>query len=66
MKPGEWEEHRLRLKDFVPSFRGRLLAGEPPLDAAQIVSVGFLISEKQARPFRLEIAWIKAAKSPPA
>ncbi|HEY9173344.1 MAG TPA: CIA30 family protein [Verrucomicrobiae bacterium] len=64
-KPGEWEEHRLRLTDFVPSFRGRVLAGEPPLDAARIVSVGFLISEKQTGPFRLEIAWIKAVKSPP-
>jgi NADH dehydrogenase [ubiquinone] 1 alpha subcomplex assembly factor 1 len=60
-KKDEWEEHRLPLKEFVPSFRGRVLAGEPPLDPAGVVSVGFLIADKQAGPFRLEIAWIKAA-----
>jgi hypothetical protein len=62
-KQGEWEEHRLPIRDFVPTFRGRALSGEPPLDAAKIASVGFLISEMQAGPFRLEIAWIKALKS---
>jgi hypothetical protein len=62
--PGDWTEHRLPFKDFVPTWRGRVLSGEPPLDPAQVTSVGFLISDKQAGPFRLEIAWIKAV--PPA
>jgi monofunctional biosynthetic peptidoglycan transglycosylase len=64
-RPAEWEEHRLPFKDFVPTFRGRVLSGEPPLDATKIASVGFLIADKQAGPFRLEIAWIKAVTSPP-
>jgi hypothetical protein len=64
-KKGEWEEHRLPMKDFVPSFRGRVLSGEPPLDPAKIASVGFLISDKQAGPFQLEIAWIKAVSAHP-
>ena len=59
-KKGEWEEHRLPLKQFVPTFRGRVLSGEPPLDPAKVTSVGFLIADKQAGSFRLEIAWIKA------
>jgi hypothetical protein len=58
--PAAWEELRLPFADFVPTFRGRTLTGEPPLNPAGIVSVGFLISEKQAGPFRLEIAWIQA------
>jgi NADH dehydrogenase [ubiquinone] 1 alpha subcomplex assembly factor 1 len=58
---GEWEEHRLPLKQFVPTFRGRALSGEPPLDPAKITSVGFLISDKQEGPFQLEVAWIKAS-----
>jgi hypothetical protein len=62
-KKGEWVEHRLPLREFVATFRGRVLPGEPPLDAARIASVGFLISEKQAGPFRLEIAWIKGEGS---
>ena len=60
-KKGEWEEHRLPMKEFVPTFRGRVLSGAPPLDATQVTSVGFLISDEQAGPFQLEIAWIKAA-----
>jgi monofunctional biosynthetic peptidoglycan transglycosylase len=63
-KPGEWEELRLPMKDFVPTFRGRVLSGQPPLDPAKVTSVGFLISDKQAGPFQLEVAWIKA--TPPA
>lgn len=63
-KQGEWEEHRLAFSDFVPTFRGRVLTDVPPLNPAQINSVGFLISDKQEGPFKLEVAWIKAA--PPA
>lgn len=58
---GEWQEHRFSRADFFPTFRGRLLAAEPALDLAKVTSVGFLISDKQAGHFRLEIAWIKAA-----
>jgi hypothetical protein len=58
---GEWEEHRLPFKQFVATFRGRVLSSEPPLDAARITSVGFLISDKQDGPFELEVAWIKVA-----
>ena len=60
-KKGEWEEHRLSFKQFVATFRGRVLSSEPPLDAARITSVGFLISDKQDGPFQLEVAWIKMA-----
>ena len=59
-KQGEWEEHRLAFSDFVPTFRGRVLSGEPPLDPAKVMSIGFLIADQQAGSFRLEIAWIKA------
>ena len=60
-KRGEWEEHRLPFKDFVPTFRGRILTDVPPLNPAKVTSVGFLISDKQEGPFQLELAWIKAS-----
>ena len=60
---GQWEEHRLPLKQFVPSLRGRVLSGEPALDPAKVTSVGFLISDRQEGPFQLEVAWIKASPS---
>ena len=60
-KRGEWEEHRLPLKDFVPTFRGRILTDVPPLNPAKVTSVGFLISDQQEGAFKLEVAWIKAS-----
>lgn len=61
-KSGEWEELRLQAKDFAPTFRGRVLSGHSPLDLAKVTSVGFLISDKQAGPFQLEIAWIQVTR----
>lgn len=60
-KPGEWEELRLPFKDFVPTFRGRVLTAMPPLNPSKTASLGILISDNQAGPFRLELSWIKAA-----
>jgi NADH dehydrogenase [ubiquinone] 1 alpha subcomplex assembly factor 1 len=60
-KRGEWQEHRLPFKDFVPTFHGRILTNVPALDPARVVSVGFLISDKQEGPFKLELAWIKVS-----
>jgi len=60
-RQGKWEEHRLAFSDFVPTFRGRVLTDVPPMNPAKVDSVGFLISDKQAGPFRLEIGWIKAS-----
>ena len=58
-KRGEWEEHRLAFKDFMPTFRGRVLTDVPPLIPSKITSVGLLISDKKAGPFRLEMSWIR-------
>ena len=60
-KRGEWEEHRLAFKDFVPTFRGRILTDVPPLNPAKVASVGLLIADNQDGAFRLEICWIKAS-----
>ena len=64
-KKGEWEEHRLPMKDFVPTFRGRVLSSQPPLDPARVKSVGFLIADRQDGPFRLEIGWVHASPATP-
>jgi NADH dehydrogenase [ubiquinone] 1 alpha subcomplex assembly factor 1 len=59
-RAGQWEQHRLPLKQFVPSYRGRVLQGQPPLDPAKVQSIGLLISDQQEGSFRLDIAWIRA------
>ena len=57
---GEWLEVVLPIADFVPQFRGRVLNDVDPLDPANIGSIGLIISDKQAGPFQLDVAWIRA------
>ncbi|KPK05832.1 MAG: hypothetical protein AMJ64_10735 [Betaproteobacteria bacterium SG8_39] len=52
---GEWTTLTLPLAAFAPKHRGRDVPDAPPLDAARIVTLGFLISDRQAGPFRLEV-----------
>jgi monofunctional biosynthetic peptidoglycan transglycosylase len=59
-KAGEWTEHRFTFADLTPTFRGRVLADAPKFNAAKATSVGFLIADRQAGPFKLEVEWIKA------
>lgn len=59
-KAGQWQDIRIAFKDFLPTWRGRVLKDRPNLDPAKVTSLGFLISDKQEGPFRLEIAHIKA------
>lgn len=59
-KAGEWTEHRFAFADLTPTFRGRVLSEAPRFNAAKTTSVGFLIADKQAGPFKLEVEWIKA------
>lgn len=63
-KAGEWTEHRFAFTELVPTFRGRVLTDVPKFNAARFSSIGFLIADKQAGPFALEIDWIKAAFAP--
>jgi monofunctional biosynthetic peptidoglycan transglycosylase len=58
----KWLELFLPFADFRATSFGVELANAPPLDRRKIRSFGFLISDKQAGPFTLEVDWIKAAK----
>jgi len=58
--PADWSAVELALADFVPRHRGRTLTHAPPLRASDIRTLGFLIADRQAGPFRLEIASIAA------
>jgi NADH dehydrogenase [ubiquinone] 1 alpha subcomplex assembly factor 1 len=52
---GLWEERDFPIDNFIPVWRGRRVRGASKLDPGQVRSVGFLISDKQAGPFRLEV-----------
>jgi len=55
-----WTEVRLPFDDFVPTYHGKHLTDHPALDPAKIRTIGFIISDKQEGPFRLEVDWIRA------
>ena len=59
-KADEWMTIKVPFSECVPVFRGRKLTGVPPVSPGKIQQIGFLISDKQAGPFKLEVDWIKA------
>jgi monofunctional biosynthetic peptidoglycan transglycosylase len=56
----DWMTIEASYRDFVPTFRGRILRDVPPIDPGAIRQLGFLIADKVEGPFRLEVDWIKA------
>jgi monofunctional biosynthetic peptidoglycan transglycosylase len=63
-RPNTWLTIRVPFTQFQPVYRGFIVADAPPLDNADIAQMGFMISDKQAGPFQLEIDWIKAYSAP--
>jgi len=55
-----WITARLPFDAFIPVFRGRVINDAPELNVSGIERIGFMIADKQAGPFRLEIEWAKA------
>ncbi len=53
-----WQEIRLPFSKFVPTYRGRIIPDEIPLDPRAIRNLGVMISDKQSGNFSLKIAWI--------
>jgi NADH dehydrogenase [ubiquinone] 1 alpha subcomplex assembly factor 1 len=57
-RAGEWTDVSLPLAAFQPTFRGYRPRGVGPLDPARVGQLGFMLTDKQEGPFRLEIEWI--------
>ena len=58
---GVWTSIRLPLAAFTTTFRGRPVAGVPPLDPARVRQMGLMIADRQAGPFALAIRSIGIA-----
>ena len=59
-QPATWLTIRAPFREFVPVFRGRIMNNVSPISPGEIQAIGFMISDKQAGPFRLEIDSIRA------
>jgi NADH dehydrogenase [ubiquinone] 1 alpha subcomplex assembly factor 1 len=58
-KAGEWTEVRIPIKDCYATSSGQKVPNAGPVDAPKVNSIGFMLSDKKAGPFKLEIAWVK-------
>lgn len=56
----QWITVTIAFDEFVPVFRGRILTNVAPLVPENIQQLGFLIANKKAEQFQIEIDWIKA------
>ena len=61
-KQGKWIEVSLPVGKFVATFHGRVFPDQK-LDPSKVNSVGFLLADKKAGPFKLEVDWIKVTKA---
>ena len=60
-KKDKWIEVELPVSKFVATWRGRVFPNEK-LDPGKVTALGFLLGDKKAGPFKLEVAWIKVGK----
>jgi len=61
IEPAEhWTAVPVAFDDLTPYRRGTTASGAPAFDPGQLRTLGLLIADEQAGPFRLEVAWIRA------
>ena len=60
-KKGEWIEVSLPVDKFFATWRGRIFPDQK-LVPSKVNSVGFLLGDKKAGPFKLEVDWIKVTE----
>ena len=61
-KKGEWIEVSVPVNKFVATYRGRVFPNQK-FDPTKVNSLGFLLGDKKAGPFKLEVEWIKVIKA---
>lgn len=59
----EWIEIRVPLDEFEATSFGQIVREAGAVKPEEISSVGFLLGDKKAGPFKMEIEWIKVERS---
>jgi NADH dehydrogenase [ubiquinone] 1 alpha subcomplex assembly factor 1 len=62
-KKGEWIEVKLPLDKFVATSFGRPVRDAGPVDPHEVNGLGFLLGDKKAGPFKLEVECVKMLKA---
>ena len=59
----EWIEVKVRLDEFEATSFGRIVREAGAAKPEEISSVGFLLGDKKAGPFKLEIEWVRVERA---
>lgn len=62
-KKDEWIEVKLPLDKFVATSFGKPVKDAGPVDPQEVNGLGFLLGDKKAGPFNLEVEWIKVVRA---
>jgi NADH dehydrogenase [ubiquinone] 1 alpha subcomplex assembly factor 1 len=62
-KKEEWIEVGLPLDRFQATSFGRPVRDAGPVDPQEVNGLGFLLGDKKAGPFKLEVEWVKVVKA---
>lgn len=62
-KKDEWIEAKVPLDKFQATSFGNVVKNAGAVKPAEINSIGFMLSDKKAGPFKIEIAWIKVERA---
>ncbi len=61
----EWREVEIPLADFIPTAFGRRVQGMGPVEPDQINGLGFMLSDKRAGPFTMQVEWVNVKRTDP-
>ena len=59
----EWMEVEIPLADFIPTAFGRRIQGMGPVEPDQINGLGFMLSDKKAGKFQMQVEWVKVVRA---
>ena len=59
----EWIEVKLPLDKFQATSFGRPVRDAGPVDPQEVNGLGFLLGDKKAGPFKMEVEWIKVERA---
>ena len=62
-KKDEWIEVKVPLDKFEATSFGRVVKDAGPVDPKEVNSLGFMLSDKKAGPFKMEVEWIKVERA---
>ena len=62
-KKDQWIEVKIPLDTFEATSFGRIVTNAGTVKPSEINSIGFMLGDKKAGPFKLEIEWIKVERA---